>query len=725
MIDLKEVSFKNIFCFGNRTQTLELKKGLNLVVGNDVSTGRSNGSGKSSFMSLLSYGLYGKVEKDLPKDKIINSKNKKNLEVIINFTKNSENYSILRAIKPDKLELYRNGSLIDNIPNSVKDLQKYIEDEILNLNFKTFSNVVFTNANSIVPVMKMKKQQKREILEKIFDLQYFTKLNEACNTKRSLLNEKIRISEIDNAHLKKSIEEYNNEIELIQTKILNIRRSIKEFEEIEKEYDNYNSLKKNLEIDIKAIKIDDLHKEIRRISNIIEKINNKKSLLNVKIRNIKNNIEKEKETNLKIFSYNSEINKYKEDVLLKEKETNTKTILDNTKKLEELEKTKRSLENTILIEKSKLNLLIENNKNIFDKETNTFLSVCPTCKQSINTDTIELVIKEQEDKIKEIIESSDIKSVLKDIKEIKNIIDELKIKEEYTTNTLTKIDKCRRAIDLLKTTLSDIQYSHENYERAISKLDSTLSKFTKIENYKNKQLTEKQTSLEKKHQELEKVNNWLNNFNTLKTKRDMENNLLKDYQENIESYNNRIQSSEKSIKFNDKETKKNYKLIDYFDYLKFLCKDENIRQYVISSKIPYINQRVNHYLSEVGTGFYVVFDKWLDVDIRGPGISNFSYNNLSGGESKALDISLQIALSDLVSLQSISFPNILVYDEILDSSVDYEGIKSIMNIILLKQKEENNKTFIISHRNELKDFKFDNVYIVEKGKDGYSRITID
>ena len=162
-------------------------------------------------------------------------------------------------------------------------------------------------------------------------------------------------------------------------------------------------------------------------------------------------------------------------------------------------------------------------------------------------------------------------------------------------------------------------------------------------------------------------------------------------------------------------------LKEYYNFIKKLCSDENIKQYAISNIIPIINQKVNYYLSEAGVGFYVKLDGWLDCEIKGPGISNASASSLSGGEKKSLDLALQFALFDITKLKCKNLPNILILDEILDSSVDAKGIENLMNIIKVKQKEDNLACLIVSHRKEIGSFTIDRKYTIIKSN-GYSSL---
>ncbi len=124
-------------------------------------------------------------------------------------------------------------------------------------------------------------------------------------------------------------------------------------------------------------------------------------------------------------------------------------------------------------------------------------------------------------------------------------------------------------------------------------------------------------------------------------------------------------------------------------------------------------------MSDIGSNFYIRFDNWLDETIEGPGIYNCTYGSLSGAESKAVDLAIQFAFLDIARIQAGLFPDILILDELLDSSVDGTGLSNILNVIKRRQTDDNSKVFLITHRKEVNEIDADRIYFVEK-KDGYS-----
>ena len=111
------------------------------------------------------------------------------------------------------------------------------------------------------------------------------------------------------------------------------------------------------------------------------------------------------------------------------------------------------------------------------------------------------------------------------------------------------------------------------------------------------------------------------------------------------------------------------------------------------------------------------------MEIKGPGIRNATYDSLSGGERRGIDISIQLALLDIARTQAGIFPDILIFDELLDSSIDSSGINELMKIVKVKQREFGGKVFIISHRDEIDSEMVDTSYKVVK-ENGYSKVLV-
>ena len=161
-LDIQSVRFKNFLSYGSVTQEVHFKKGVNVVLGKDLNTGRSNGSGKSSFLETIPFALFGLTHKEVKKGQLLNWKNRKALEVSLKFKRGDNEYIVARAIKPDNFEIYENDVLIEK-PAHVKYYQNTLE-EIIGLNFTTFCSLIHSNINSSNRILSMGKPEKRRFI---------------------------------------------------------------------------------------------------------------------------------------------------------------------------------------------------------------------------------------------------------------------------------------------------------------------------------------------------------------------------------------------------------------------------------------------------------------------------------------------------------------------------------------------------------------------------------
>lgn len=177
MIIFKSVSWKNFLSTGNVPNKVNLNEhATTLIVG-------KNGEGKSTILDALTFSLFNKPFRDINKNQVVNSINQKNCVVEIEFDIGPIQYRVVRGIKPNIFEIYQNGVII-NQDAAVKDYQKVLEQQILKLNYKTFTQVVILGSASFVPFMQLPVWQRREVIEDILDIKVFSTMN-------TILKEKI------------------------------------------------------------------------------------------------------------------------------------------------------------------------------------------------------------------------------------------------------------------------------------------------------------------------------------------------------------------------------------------------------------------------------------------------------------------------------------------------------------------------------------------------------
>lgn len=719
-INCESVGFKNFLSFGSKWQDVELKHGLNFVTGWDAARNKSNGAGKSSFLESILFALFGKTARDIKKEQIVNWKNKKNCEVVFRFNVNDNKYEVLRSIKPDKLEIYRNGSLIPQDAH-VKDYQSMFEEDIWGLDLKMTTSLVHSNANSSANILSMKKPEKRKLMEKMFDLTIFSKMNEICNEKLRNIQGKTRETELKiQSHLeqiekaKQMIDQFKGEIQkkaLIEKELADLLIEFKEMmedhpnieeelEDISKEIEQKeNSLRDKIqiiekkEVEIKT-KIEHVEKEIEEIREMDDIIENNKDLES-HIKKIEN----------RIGTVDAVVERIKELKGLKDK-----LVSDNEK--DEIKISK--------IEKE----VIELNADLKNCEKNLELlkeGVCPVCKTKVKDpkahygkeiSSIKRKITNRKKKSKPIDEAMEIVDI-----RIVEIGDEVEALQDDKDNILTLRSKIQQVSKKdSKELKSELRKHTDNLfilaEKKIDLIKKTGEETSPLTN-KRKDLNEEFAKIKRKEKEVEE----------LKTQVGVEKKNIKSFEKMIDDQKNQISEiGNKSVEL--KESMEKLQTIrDYINTIKGLLKDEKIKQHMISKIMPYLNQQANYYLSEVDYSFYVKIDKWLDIEIKGPGITNATYDSLSGGERRGIDLAIQLGFLDIARTQAGIFPDLLTFDELLDSSIDGQGIGEVLKIVRVKQMETNGKFFIISHRSEIDNELIDNRYHVIK-ENGYSRVEV-
>ena len=170
MINFKKVRWKNFLSTGNNFTEVDLvRNNTTLIIG-------ENGAGKSTILDALCFGLFGKPFRNINKSQLLNSINNSGALVEVEFKIGSKNFKVVRGIKPNTFEIYINGKMYNQDANA-RDYQKYLEQQILKLNYRSFTQVVILGSSTFIPFMQLKARQRREVVEDILDIQIFSLMN--------------------------------------------------------------------------------------------------------------------------------------------------------------------------------------------------------------------------------------------------------------------------------------------------------------------------------------------------------------------------------------------------------------------------------------------------------------------------------------------------------------------------------------------------------------------
>ncbi len=568
MIKFHKVRFKNFLSTGDAfTEIILDKKPTTLIIG-------ANGSGKSTVLDALTFGLFGKAFRKIPKTALINSINKKKTVVEVEFSIGRKQYKVMRSIKPNKFEIYLNGSLIHQDAN-VRDYQAILEQQILKLNYKTFTQVVVLGSSSFTPFMQLVTIERRNIIEDILDIQIFSVMNDVLKSRY--------------AALRHELNEIKTNLKIGESKIQSQEATMKRLEE-------------NREGQMTKLKDD------------IEKSDEQEAIY---------------EGSIDIFSR------------MLEQQNELKSDEDDVR-----EKLQQTLSDERQFEADRKKFL----KELKFYENN---DECPTCKQDIETEHKEHICTDTS----------------------KNL-EEIGIKLSEREEQVQEINK--RLLEI-----RDINQEISRIQTEIQKEQSHIIAGQKYREKLNKQLSELEAQ---EHTDEDK--------------------------EKLEKYRKALAQ----LQDMDKD------LVDkrhYYDLAEILLRDSGIKTKIIRQYLPIMNKLINKYLASME--FFVQFelDEEFNEQIKSRYRDTFTYSSFSEGEKMRIDLALLFTWRSIAKLKNSVNTNLLILDEVFDSSLDEGGTDEFLKILNTLGNDTN--TFIISHKGDSMNEKFNNIIEFEKAQN-FSRV---
>ena len=242
MINFKYVRWKNFLSTGNNFTEIQLDKNpTTLIIG-------ENGAGKSTILDALCFGLFGKPFRNISKMQMVNSINNSSTVVEVEFKIGTVEYKVIRSIKPNKFEIYQNSILINQDANA-RDYQKILEQQILKLNYRSFTQVVILGSSTFVPFMQLKARHRREVVEEILDIQIFSTMNLILKQRIKIILDDIRENDYQYQLASEKISFQENHIaDLKDNKEKIIKQKQNLIKQNEKEISNRSISKKDIEI---------------------------------------------------------------------------------------------------------------------------------------------------------------------------------------------------------------------------------------------------------------------------------------------------------------------------------------------------------------------------------------------------------------------------------------------------------------------------------------------
>ena len=362
MIIFQNIRWKNFLSTGNQYTEINLDKdSTTLIVG-------TNGSGKSTVLDALTFSLFNKPFRKISKSQLINTVNEKDCRVEVEFCIAETQWKVVRAIKPNLFEIHRNGICMDQFA-SANDQQKWLEQNVIKMNYKSFTQIVILGSSNFVPFMQLSAPNRREVIEDLLDIKIFSSMNNLLKDRIRGIKEEVRTLDLKKESLNDKVKMQTEFIdELEQQGKGRIEDNNTKINTLFAESDNYVKINEELENDVH-----DLTKEQEKVTGATEKLRKMgtiKGTLSNKVATIT------KKT--KFFEENTVCPTCKQDI---EEEFRLNNISDAQDKIKELQSGYQELEEAIKEEEEREHHFIKLSKEITNlthgiSKNNTRISGC-------------------------------------------------------------------------------------------------------------------------------------------------------------------------------------------------------------------------------------------------------------------------------------------------------------------------------------------------------------
>jgi DNA repair exonuclease SbcCD ATPase subunit len=211
MILFEKIRWKNFLSTGNQFTELDFTlNATNLIIG-------TNGAGKSTVLDALTFSLFGKPFRKINKPQLINTVNEKDCRVEVEFSIGKIEWKVVRGIKPAIFEIYRNGTLLDQSSAAI-DQQKWLEQTVLKMNYKSFTQIVILGSSTFVPFMQLPAAHRREVIEDLLDIKIFSSMNTIIKDKIRQIRDEVKTLELKKESLNDKVQMQKEFIEELENR---------------------------------------------------------------------------------------------------------------------------------------------------------------------------------------------------------------------------------------------------------------------------------------------------------------------------------------------------------------------------------------------------------------------------------------------------------------------------------------------------------------------------
>jgi len=278
MILFKKIRYKNFLSTGNQYTEFDFRKNkTNLIIG-------TNGAGKSTVLDALTFSLFGKPFRKINKPQLINSINDKDCKVEVEFSIGNTEWKVVRGIKPTIFEIWKNDSALDQSAAAL-DQQKWLEQNVLKMNYKSFTQIVILGSSTFVPFMQLSAANRREVIEDLLDIKIFSSMNNLLKEKIRSVKEEIKVLELKKESLLDKVQMQKSFIEELENRGKNnINNNNRKISDLDKEIEQYTRENESVEDPLRALiqeqdAITGYAEKLRKLGNLKGKISQKVSTI--------------------------------------------------------------------------------------------------------------------------------------------------------------------------------------------------------------------------------------------------------------------------------------------------------------------------------------------------------------------------------------------------------------------------------------------------------------